>query len=247
MSTPRVFVPPGAVSGGTVAIDGGTLGHLRTVLRLRVGEELVVTDGTGVEFLARLTRLGRGGGEAAVLERREPRRESPLRTTLAQAVPKGDRFELALEKAVELGVNEVVPLLSRRTLPAARGAAGTARLERWRRVAEGAVAQSGRTLSPEVPAPRAFEEFVADPGDAEVRLLLWERAGAGLGEVVAQLPRPGSLLVAAGPEGSWEEDEVALALSSGFRAVRLGPRTLRSETAGLVALAILQHRWGDVG
>jgi 16S rRNA (uracil1498-N3)-methyltransferase len=193
----------------------------------------------------RIERLDRDAGTAAVLERGAPPRESSLRTLLAQAIPKGDRFSIVLEKAVELGVAGILPVLSGRTVPA--GAGGERVAGRWQRIVEGALAQSGRTCLPELRAALPWPQLVADPGLPPLRLLLWERAQAGLGDLFAQGPAPPAVLLAAGPEGGWSPEEAALALAAGFVAVRLGPRILRSETAGLAALAVLQQRWGDLG
>jgi len=241
----RLFVPPAAIQGDEVRLDGERLRHLRTVLRLRPGDEFAATDGAGVEYRMRIGRLDRDAGTAAVLERAAPPRESPLRTLLAQAVPKGDRFSIVLEKAVELGVSGILPVLSGRTVPA--GAGGERVAARWQRIVEGALAQSGRTCLPELRPALPWPRLVADPGLPPLRLLLWERAQSGLGELIAQGPAPPAVLVASGPEGGWSPEEAALALETGFVAVRLGPRILRSETAGLAALAVLQQRWGDLG
>jgi 16S rRNA (uracil1498-N3)-methyltransferase len=162
---------------------------------------------------------------------------------LAQAVPRGERFSFVLEKAAELGVSGIAPVLSRRTA-AAGGAAAEAR---WRRILESAVAQSGRTRLPALRPPCTFEELVADPSPPEVRILLWERATTGLRDVIDRRPAPRSVLVAVGPEGSWSEQEAQRAQQAGFAAARLGPRILRTETAGIAALAVLQSRWGDLG
>jgi 16S rRNA (uracil1498-N3)-methyltransferase len=238
----RLFVPPGAFRGDELHLDGERLHHARTVLRLGPGDELVVTDGAGAEFRVEIGRLGRAAGSARVVERSAPRRESPLRTVLAQAVPRGDRFALVLEKAVELGVTCIRPVLSGRTLPS--GGGGPAR---WQRIVEGALAQSGRTRLPELSAPAAWPQLISEDGLPSLRLLLWERAHSGLHAVLDGLPAPAAVLVAAGPEGGWSPEEAELALRAGFLAVHLGPRILRSETAGVAALAVLQHRWGDLG
>ncbi len=224
-------------------LDGERLRHLRTVLRLEPGDEFSATDGAGTEYRARVEHLGRDQGRALVLERTEPRRESMLDMVLAQALPKGDRFALVLEKAVELGVRGIVPILSRRTVPAG----GAAAAARWRRVVESAVAQSGRTRLPLLHPPCSFEELVGDPDPPALRILLWEHATEGLREVVEGRAAPRSLLVAVGPEGGWTDEEVHMARQAGFTAVRFGPRILRSETAGIAALAVLQSRWGDLG
>ena len=136
-------------------------------------------------------------------------------------------------------------MLSGRTVPV--GAGGERAAGRWRRIVEGALAQSGRTRLPELRAALPWPQLVADRGLPPLRLLLWERAQAGLSDLFAQGPAPPAVLVAAGPEGGWSPEEAALALEAGFVAVRLGPRILRSETAGLAVLAVLQQRWGDLG
>jgi 16S rRNA (uracil1498-N3)-methyltransferase len=240
----RIFAPPEAFRDAHLLLDAERLRHLRTVLRLGPGDGFTVTDGAGGEYLARIEQLGRGEGRAVIVGRAEPRRESALETILAQAVPKGDRFALVLEKAVELGARGIIPVLSRRTV-AARGPAAS--MARWRRVAESAVAQSGRTLLPTLHAPRPFEELISDLSLPVLRILLWEGASVGLREAVDFTSAPRAVLVAVGPEGGWSEQEVERARQAGFAAVRLGPRTLRTETAGIAALAVLQHRWGDLG
>lgn len=241
----RVFVPPECVRDGRLLLEGQLARHLLTVLRLASGDEFMATDGAGAEYRARVEQLGRSSGRAEILERTAPRRESPLRTLLAQAIPKGDRFEFVLEKAVELGVSEVIPLLSRHTVRAPRAEASAA--GRWRRIVEGAVAQSGRTRLPLLHPPRPFEELAGGSGLAQARILLWEKAPAGLNEILALSPAPRSALVAVGPEGGWSAAEAERAQAAGFVAARLGPRVLRAETAGIAAIIVLQHRWGDLG
>jgi 16S rRNA (uracil1498-N3)-methyltransferase len=241
----RIFAPPEAFYEGGLHLEGERLRHLRTVLRLGPGDEFSVTDGAGAEYQVRIEQLGRERGRALVLARTEPLRESTLDMVLAQALPKGDRFSFVLEKAAELGVCGIRPLISQRT--AAAGGTGAAAAARWRRIVESAVAQSGRTRLPEVRPLCSFEEMLADPSPPELRILLWEHATEGLRAVLAGRAAPRSVLVAIGPEGSWSEQEVQRARQAGFAVVRFGPRILRTDTAGLAALAVLQNRWGDLG
>lgn len=238
----RVFVPPERVLGRRVLLDAPLVRHLRAVLRLAPGDEFSATDGTGANYRARVEELGRAAGHAAILERTEPPCESSLTTLLAQAVPKGDRFELVLEKAVELGVSAVVPLLSRNTVRTPRSDA-----TRWRRIVEGAVAQSGRTVLPQLHTPCSFEELIGGRPSAAVRILLWEKADTGMHTLLAGHAAPRSVLVAVGPEGGWSGEEAQQAQAAGFIAARLGPRILRAETAGIAAIAVIQNRWGDLG
>jgi 16S rRNA (uracil1498-N3)-methyltransferase len=239
----RIFAPPGAFYEGGLHLEGERLRHLRTVLRLGPGDEFSATDGAGFEYRVRVEHLGRDRGRALVLGRTEPLRESTLDLVLAQALPKGDRFSFVLEKATELGVRGIRPLLSERTV----AAGGAAAVARWRRIIESAVAQSGRTRLPVVHPLCSFEEMSANPSPPELRLLLWEHAAEGLREVIDSRPAPRSVLVAIGPEGGWSEREVQRARQAGFVAVRFGPRILRTDTAGIAALAVIQSRWGDLG
>jgi 16S rRNA (uracil1498-N3)-methyltransferase len=241
----RIFAPPEAFSEGVLHLEGERLRHLRTVLRLGPGDEFAATDGAGAEYRVRVEQLGRDRGRALVLGRTEPLRESALDLVLAQALPRGDRFSFVLEKAAELGVRGIRPLISQRT--AAAGGAGAAAAARWRRIIESAVAQSGRTRLPVVHPLCSFEEMIASPSPPDLRLLLWEHAAEGLREAIDCRAAPSSVLVAVGPEGSWSEQEVHGAAQAGFVAVRFGPRILRTDTAGIAALAVIQSRWGDLG
>ena len=241
----RIFVPPDAVHGDRMLFEGEPLRHVRTVLRLAPGDEFSATDGAGSEYRVQVEHLGREAGRAAILERTSPQRESALRTLLAQSVPKGDRFAFVLEKAVELGVSGVIPVLSRRTIRAVRTDA--AACARWQRIVEGAVAQSGRTCLPAVRRPTSLEELLSDPSLPGLRIFLREQASTGLRELIAGCGQPEAVLVAVGPEGGWSAEEAQQARDAGFLPARLGPRTLRTETAGIAALALLQHRWGDLG
>jgi 16S rRNA (uracil1498-N3)-methyltransferase len=242
----RIYAPPESFEDGRLLLEGERLRHVRTVLRLRVGDELCATDGAGGEYRVRVEQIGRGIGRAVILERSRPQRESPLETVLAQSIPKGDRFALALEKAVELGVSRIIPVLSRRTVRATR--ADEAAFARWRRIVESAVAQSGRTRLPVVHPPLPLEELLATEGrPGELRLFLWEQADSGLHGVIEASAVPRTVIVAVGPEGGWSAEEARLAQDAGYRSVRLGPRILRTETAGIAAIGVLQHRWGDLG
>jgi 16S rRNA (uracil1498-N3)-methyltransferase len=238
----RIYAPPEAFTDGGLVLAGERLRHLRTVLRLRPGDEFLVTDGRGAEYQARIERLGRDAGRASLLARAEPARESGLQVVLAQAVARADRFALVLEKSAELGVAAIVPVLCGRTIRG-RGAGAA----RWERIVESAVAQCGRTRLPALHAPRSFDELTRDAGLAPLRILLWERSVEGLRDVLDRAQRPAAMLLAVGPEGGWPEREVQQARAAGFVTVSLGPRILRTETAGLAALAIVQHHWGDLG
>jgi len=241
----RIFVPPEDFRGDRLLLAGERLRHVRTVLRLGPGDECSVTDGAGAEYRVMIEQLGKETGRAAILQRTEPQREPGLVTWLALAVPKGDRFAFVLEKAVELGVSGVIPVLSRRTVRAPRAEAAAS--ARWRRIVEGAVAQSGRTRVPAMRSPTPLEALLGDRNLPGLRILLWEQASAGLRGLIEGCAPPPAVLVAVGPEGGWSPEEAQQAQAAGFLPARLGPRILRTDTAAIAALALLQHRWGDLG
>jgi 16S rRNA (uracil1498-N3)-methyltransferase len=235
----RLFVPRAQFEGGRVRIVGAELRHLRT-LRLGAGGRLVVFDDAGDEHEVRLERLGGHAAEAVVLATHRPVRESSLDLVLAPALLKGAKMELVIEKATELGVRRIAPVLARHAI--GQPPAGD-RLGRWRRIALAAAKQSGRTRVPELDAPAPLAALVQQdwPG---LRLIAWE----GEHDVpLAALPAETSaVVIVVGPEGGLADDEVADARAHGFTTVTLAPRILRAETAALAAVALCQHRWGDL-
>lgn len=227
--------------------------HLRDVLRLRAGDEAYVFDGEGREFACVVSEAG-GRGSAAVLEARGPAEppspESPLELTLAVALLKGEKFDLVVQKATELGVARVEPVLTARADVRPRDERDTERrVERWRRLALEASKQSGRARVPSVERPQTFERIVArETLEGAARLLFSERGGAGLDSVTrgAAAARPASVVALVGPEGGWDDGELSLARARGWTLVTLGGRTLRAETAAVAVCALLQHAFGDL-
>jgi 16S rRNA (uracil1498-N3)-methyltransferase len=243
----RVYIAPEQVEGDLVHFSGDGIRHVRTVLRLRDGDTLLATDGTGTEYLLRIASTPEGMG--GIIERKEsPRRESPLKITLVQAVPKKELMDLVVQKAVELGVSEIRPVLSARTVVSLKGPRQRAREERWERIMAAAVAQSGRTRMPRLRKVQTWDDFLKEPVDVDLKVMLCDGGGnRGLGEVLRAVKNPAGALVAVGPEGGWAAGEVEAARRAGLECAGLGPRTLRSETAGLVALSVLQFVCGDLG
>ena len=235
----RLFVPRAQAEGARIRISGAELRHLRT-LRLGRGERLVVFDEHGDEHQVRLERVGGHAAEAIILATHRPARDSTLDLTLAPALLKGAKMDLVIEKATELGVRRISPVLSRHTLPQATP---SGRLGRWRRIALAATKQSGRTSGPAIEEPVPLEELIRRPWPG-LRLMAWE------GEPETALPslpgEAGSVVVLVGPEGGFAEQEVAAARVQGFTTLTLAPRILRAETAALAAVVLCQHRWGDL-
>ena len=222
--------------------------HLRDVLRLRAGEEAYVFDGEGSEFACVVSDEGGRRGEASLEVRgrvEPPRPESPLELTLAVALLKGEKFDLVVQKATELGAARVEPVLTARADVRPRDARDTGRrVERWRRLALEASKQSGRARVPSVESPQTFAQLVArEPHEGAARLLFSERGGAGLDSLAVEAS---SVVALVGPEGGWDDEELTLARAHGWTLVTLGGRTLRAETAAITACALLQHAFGDL-
>jgi 16S rRNA (uracil1498-N3)-methyltransferase len=248
---PESFAPEGA---GVVVLSVEESRHLREVLRLREGDEAFVFDGEGREFSCVVSEAGRRGRDAARLEVRgraePPCAESPLELTLAVALLKGEKFDLVVQKATELGAARVVPVVTRRAdvrLGDEREAAR--RVERWRRLALEACKQSGRARVPAIEAPAALAALCGqvDAGGVAARLMFAERGGVSLDEAAATLgARPASVIALVGPEGGWDDEEIERCARGGWAVVTLGGRTLRAETAAITVAALLQHLFGDV-
>lgn len=242
----RIFLAPERVEGQLVRFGEEELHHLRAVLRLRPGDVLLATDGTGVEYRLRLASVPKGL-EGVIEGQERPLRESPLESTLVQAVPKKELMDLVVQKAVELGVSGIRPVASRRTVVHLKDERGRAKRERWKRVAAAALAQSGRTKMPVLGELCTWSAFLREETVAEMKILLCESDGDSLASLTKSVRAPSSVLVAVGPEGGWEPEEIAAARAAGFSAAAFGPRTLRTETAGLAALSVLQFLFGDLG
>lgn len=242
MSPPRFHVP-GAAPGARLALPDHAAHHAREVLRLRAGASVRVFDGEGAEFEASLDAVTRAGVHARLGGAVPARPESPLRLVLALSPLKGDRMELVIQKATELGVTEIRPLVTARTDAAARPALKGSRQERWDKVASGAAEQCGRAVVPPVLATTNLDSLLSAPFEGR-RFLLLE--GGGHPTLAALAPPPSAALLLLGPAGGWEPAEVQRILAAGFEAVSLGPRVLRAETAAIAAVAIAQARWGDL-
>jgi 16S rRNA (uracil1498-N3)-methyltransferase len=236
------FFCPGPLHAGTdFPLPREVAHHAERVLRLGVGAEVVLFDGSGAEFPARLTALG-GQPRVRIDRRREPLRESPLDLTLVQALAGGDKMDWVIQKAVELGVSGVLPVAAERSVVKLAGERADKRLAHWRQVAVAACEQCGRNRVPEIGAILPLPRYLAGQRAGFLRLLLDPEGGRRL----AELPRPeGPVHLLIGPEGGWAEGELKVARSAGCVPIRLGPRVLRTETAGLAVAAALQTLWGD--
>ena len=246
MRLTRVYVDTRLVTGARLTITGTAAHHIARVLRLRVGAELTLFNGRGGEYAAQIEAAKVGGVTVAVAGHRPIERESPLALTLAQGVSRAERMDLVVQKATELGVSRLVPLITDRSVVRLTDRQADRKLDHWRAIAIGACEQCGRNRLPEIAAPVALPDYVKhgnEHGNGTTRLLLSPASPTCLTDA----PRPGeAITVLVGPEGGLTELEQAAAVAGGFTPVRLGPRVLRTETAAIAAVALLQRECGDL-
>jgi 16S rRNA (uracil1498-N3)-methyltransferase len=243
MRLSRVFVDAPLTSGARVTLRGSAAGHIMRVLRLRPGAPLTLFNGRGGEFAGRIETARGDAVTVAVAEASATERESPLCLTLAQGVSRGERMDLIVQKATELGVSRLLPLLTQRSVVRLDARQTARKLAHWRGIAIAACEQSGRNRPPEVAEPLELREFLQVQAEDGARVLL--SPGAALG--IADVPPPaGPVTVLIGPEGGLTSEEQERAVAAGFVGVRLGPRVLRTETAAIAALTLLQRQFGDL-
>jgi len=242
MRIPRIHQPGPLATGAVVTLSDSAANHVARVLRLPVGAELTLFDGRGGEYAARIHAVGKRDVTAEVGECRAREAESPLAITLVQGIAKGERMDYTIQKATELGVAHIVPVITERCNVRLSDERWEKKLQHWQAVAISACEQCGRNRIPLIDQPLPLAAWLAQDRN-ELRLSLDPQAAGGIASIAEQ-PRQVSLLV--GPEGGLSEGELAGAQRAGYRGIRLGPRVLRTETAGVAALAVLQARWGDL-
>ena len=238
----RAFVEGPLVPGQRLALPDDAAAHLARVLRLQVGDECVLFNGDGHDYAARITAAGKRGVDAEVLSARAVDNESPLRITLLQGIARGDKMDWILQKATELGIHAVTPVHSERSEVKLEGERAGKRVAHWRSVVVSACEQCGRARVPSLAAPQPLRAATADLPDVP-RYLLDPEAGQAIATLSSL---PGGCVLAVGPEGGWSPRDREVLRTSGFTGLRLGPRILRTETAGIAAIAALQGLFGDL-
>ncbi len=240
----RLYLPQALSTGDDIVLPEAAFRHLVQVLRMQAGEIFTVFNGTGGEFVATLAQVARKSAVARIGEFVAADRESPRALHLAQCVSKGERMEYTLQKAVELGVTDIQPLLSSRSVVRMDSERWEKKLEHWRGVVISACEQSGRTRVPQLHPVQALPAWLEAGGGAGQRLTLDPTAQHSLRELDAPA---GAISLLVGPEGGLSETELAIARDAGYTGIRMGPRILRTETAGVAALSAIQALWGDWG
>jgi 16S rRNA (uracil1498-N3)-methyltransferase len=243
MRLTRVYVDQPLEAGARVTLKGSAANHVSRVLRLRAGQALTLFNGQGGEHAASIDKSRGGEVTVAVGEHRPIERESPFPLTLAQGVSRGERMDLVVQKATELGVSRLVPVLTERSVVRLDAEQADRKSSHWRAIVIAACEQCGRNRLPDVALPAQLRDFLRQPAGEAARLLLSPDAARGIEDV----PRPATgVTVLIGPEGGLSEAEHEDAIAAGFTAVHLGPRVLRTETAAIAALTLLQREFGDL-
>lgn len=239
----RFFVEPSQIGEKEIVITGPDVNHIRNVLRMRAGEELLAADGQGSEYRCILRELQDSEIRAEICRKLSGSAELSSRITLFQGLPKSDKMDLIIQKCVELGVFRIVPVTTKRTVVKLDAKKEESRRKRWTAVSESAAKQSGRGIIPEISGVRGFKEAVEEAGELDVCLIPYEKAEnmARTREILSGIPAGASIGVFIGPEGGFEEEEVREAMEAGARPITLGRRILRTETAGMAVLAMLGY------
>ena len=243
MRLTRVYVEEPLAAGRSCSLKGSAANHIMRVLRLRDGDALTLFDGRGGEYGARITGFTKDSVQVDVQEHRDAERESALDLTLAQGISRGERMDWVMQKATELGVTRIVPVITERTVVKLDERQSERKVEHWRAIVIAACEQSGRNRLPEVATPCSFREVLRPPDRGDARRLLLSPTGS---LNARDLALSGSVTILVGPEGGLSPEEQDLAIDAGFEQVRMGPRVLRTETAAIAALTILQHDYGDL-
>jgi 16S rRNA (uracil1498-N3)-methyltransferase len=240
------YIPPNQTLDDIILISGEERRHIVNVLRLKPGEHIRIFDGCGNEYLTQLRDFKDDTVVAEILEHRQISRPKP-RVTLFVGLPKFDKFELIVQKTTEIGANEIVPVLCRRSVPKLKGDAKKKRLSRWQRIANEASKQCGRVYFPKVKEITEFNKCCAKL-NFDISLILWEEERQlGLKSVLRQNADAEDVSLFIGPEGGFSPEEIAIAIAAGAIPVTLGSNILRTETAAIVGLALILYELGGLG
>lgn len=239
----QFFVTPMQVKEDHIYIEGQDVNHIKNVLRMKTGEQLKISDGNNKRYLCEIETMTAQEVCVRIIEEQQVNTELPSKIYLFQGLPKGDKMELIVQKAVELGVYEVIPVATKRAVVKLDEKKAAKKVERWNGIAESGAKQSGRNVIPSVTKVMSYKEALAYAKELDVILIPYELAEgmADTKQVIEGIKKGASIGVFIGPEGGFETAEVEQAIESGGKAITLGRRILRTETAGLTTLSILMY------
>ena len=242
MRVSRLYTSVELQVGQTIELDENSSHYLRTVLRLRTGDRLILFNGDGADYCANLVEMNRKSVIVTLTERKLRSVESPLRINLGLGISRGDRMDLSIQKAVELGVNQITPIMTERCVVQFNAEKKQQRLQHWQKIIYHAAEQSGRTALPNLAPIMSLADWLPHPQGLKVFLDPYAE-----NTLLTVKPEQNQVTLLTGPEGGFAEMEREFAISHGFVPIRLGQRILRTETASLAALAAVQMLWGDFG
>lgn len=243
MSLPRFYCPPPLHAGAILELPPSAAHHASRVLRLRVHDEIMIFDGSGIEFHCKICKIEGKRVKLDHIQTCTVNRESPLHIILAQALCSSEKMDWIIQKATELGAAEILPLQARRSMARLSGERAEKRTQHWRGITIAACEQCGRNRLPQIHSPQEFDTWLTTPCDTPGSQFI---LSPGSEITLHEQPKPkGKITLLVGPEGGFSAEEMQLAHQAGFLPIRLGARVLRTETACMAGIATLQTLWGD--
>ena len=241
---PRIFVGSDKIKDDTVSIEGSDVNYLKNVLRLKAGDEISIINSGNREYSAKILSCEKDSIKAKFIAKKYPKSESKLKVAIAQGIPKNPKMDIIVQKATELGVIKVIPLKAKRSMVKIGPEKEGMRVARWQKIAKEAAEQSGRLVIPLVEEIMDFKEVLRLNKDFDKCMMLWEmEKEKTLKKFLQENKSMKSLLVLIGPEGGFSHDEVEMARKEGFVTVTIGSRILRTETAALAALSMINYEF----
>lgn len=239
----RFFGKTENIFSDRIIIDGADVNHIKNVLRMGIGQEIMVNGGNNREYLCRISEMGDDVITLEIVDERSSERELPARIHLFQSLPKSDKMELIIQKCVELGVHEIIPVSSKRCVVKLDEKKAGAKIPRWQNISESAAKQSGRSIIPKIHGVMTFKEAVEYASAMDCRIIPYELAeGMETAKSAFDMIKPGTdAAVFIGPEGGFDISEIEYAVESGMIPISLGKRILRTETAGLAVMSIIMY------
>lgn len=241
------FVSPNQIDDKYVTITGGDVNHIKNVLRMKVDEELLVSNGQDKDYYCKIEAISDDEIKALILDEEFEGTELPTELYLFQGLPKSDKMELIIQKAVELGVKEIIPVATKRCVVKLDDKKEASKIKRWQAISESAAKQSRRTIIPEISSVMSFKEAINRAKEFELGIIPYEnfKDMKETKEVLSKVKKGIKIGIFIGPEGGFEESEVQYALDNGIHPISLGKRILRTETAGLAIVSVLMFQLED--
>lgn len=245
----RFFADNDTIGTNSITIHGEDVNHITKVLRLRAGDTIIISDGEKYEYECSIKSQNKKSVVCSIINKREIISEPPLKVHLYQGIPKGTKFDLIIQKCTELGIETIIPVDTERVVVRLRGDNDISnKITRWRRIAEEAAKQSGRGVVPSVSEPLMFKDAIERFKEYDLVIMPYEKENTiGLKQILQARYNINNAAIFIGPEGGFSPGEVCMAEEAGAVAVTLGPRILRTETAGFTCLACLMYEYGDIG